>query len=91
MVNYCANEGCGKPLHYLRDGRIYVFDASAGNTEAGKKRERRLEHYWLCGACAQTLMLVQDTHGWIRVVPRPAEIRDLGDDLARAAGSERAS
>ena len=26
MVNQCANPKCGKPLHYLREGRIFVFD-----------------------------------------------------------------
>ena len=30
MVNNCANSGCGKPLHYLREGRIFIFDASVG-------------------------------------------------------------
>jgi len=88
MVNYCANPGCGKPLHYLRDGRIYVFDTSMGTTPPGKKRERRLEHYWLCGACAETLILVQDAQGWIRILPRPAAIREAGEV---PAGSELAS
>ena len=26
MVNQCANPSCAKPLHYLREGRIFVFD-----------------------------------------------------------------
>ena len=26
MVNHCSNPQCAKPLHYLRDGRIFVFD-----------------------------------------------------------------
>lgn len=71
MVNFCANPGCGKPLHYLREGRIYVFDASVGMNRTGQKRERQLEHYWLCGDCARMLMLVQDAQGWIRIVERP--------------------
>jgi hypothetical protein len=90
MVSYCANSGCGKPLHYLRDGRIYVFDASLGATRPELKRERRLEHYWLCGACAQTLILVQDAQGWIHVLPRPASISESVDDFTPAR-SERAS
>ena len=90
MVSYCANSGCGKPLHYLRDGRIYVFDASVGTAVPGKKRERHLEHYWLCGACAQTLILVQDAQGWIHVLPRPAAISESVDDFTPAR-SERAS
>jgi len=83
MVNHCANPGCGKPLHYLREGRIYVFDTSVGSpTPPGEKRERHLEHWWLCGDCAQSLMLVQDPQGWIRVLTKPAAIREPGDDFA---------
>jgi len=74
MVSNCANAGCGKPLHYLREGRIYVFDASAADKSPNLKRLRRLEHYWLCGACAEKLILVQDAQGMIRVAPRPARI-----------------
>jgi hypothetical protein len=90
MVNYCANPGCGKPLHYLRDGRIYVFDASIGSTAPGAKRERRLEHYWLCGPCAEILILIQDAQGWVRILPRQAAIQAADDDFT-PAHSERAS
>ena len=84
MVSNCANAGCGKPLHYLREGRIYVFDASAADKNPNLKRLRRLEHYWLCGACAETLMLVQDDQGMIRVLPKPAMIREAEDRPAVA-------
>lgn len=90
MVSYCANPGCGKPLHYLREGRIYVFDASIANTSPGRKRERHLEHYWLCGACAQTLILIQDSQGWIRILPRPVSVEDSHEDIVPAR-SELAS
>ena len=74
MVSNCANSRCGKPLHYLRDGRIYIFDASSDTTGPGEKRQRHLEHYWLCGTCAETLMLTQDSHGLIQVLLKPAAI-----------------
>lgn len=85
MVNNCANPGCGKPLHYLREGRIYIFDASTGATEPGAKRLRCLEHYWLCGLCSETLILIQDDHGAVRVLLKPAAIRDR-DEVAPAVG-----
>jgi hypothetical protein len=74
MVSNCANSRCGKPLHYLRDGRIYIFDASAGTSGPGEKRQRHLEHYWLCGTCAESLMLNQDPQGSIQVLLKPAAI-----------------
>lgn len=90
MVSNCANPGCGKPLHYLREGRIYVFDASLGAAARREKRERHLEHYWLCGPCAETLILVQDAQGWIRILPKPAAIPESADPVIPVV-SRRAS
>lgn len=70
MVNNCANPKCAKPLHYLREGRVFVFDAALKTPPSDTKRAHRLEHYWLCGACSQTLTLEQTREG-IRIVPKP--------------------
>jgi len=69
MVNQCANPQCGKPLHYLREGRIYVFDVPSSAASAEGKRSRRMEHFWLCGSCAKTLVMEQTAEG-VRAVPR---------------------
>jgi hypothetical protein len=69
MVNNCANPKCGKPLHYLRDGRVFIFDVPDKISPNGK-RTRRIEHFWLCGACSQTLAMKQSSDG-IQVVVRP--------------------
>jgi hypothetical protein len=71
MVNHCANPQCCKPLHYLREGRVYVFDvtrAAAGNNE---RSARRMEHFWLCGACSETYFLEQVEDRTVRISPRP--------------------
>jgi hypothetical protein len=69
MVSHCANPKCAKPLHYLREGRIFVFDVAAGEADAKGKRSRRMEHYWLCGDCSRTLAMEQSAEG-VRVVAR---------------------
>jgi hypothetical protein len=73
MVNSCANPTCSKPLHYLREGRIFVFDVP--ETPAIKRmdgaRGRRMEHYWLCGDCAQTLMLKHSIEEGVKLLSRP--------------------
>jgi hypothetical protein len=69
MVSHCANPKCAKPLHYLREGRIFVFDVTAGEADRNGKQMRRMEHYWLCGECSQTLVMQQSPDG-VRVVPR---------------------
>jgi hypothetical protein len=70
MVSNCANPKCGKPLHYLREGRIFVFEVPTGGEGLNDKRTRRLEHFWLCGACAQTMVVKQSAEG-IHAVSRP--------------------
>ncbi len=57
MVNNCANPKCNKPLHYLRDGRVFVFDVASARTGADGKRLRHLEHYWLCGDCSPSMIV----------------------------------
>jgi hypothetical protein len=62
MLDVCANPQCAKPLRYLREGRIFVFDASSAAPPDGK-RAHRLEHYWLCGECSRTLYLERTQQG----------------------------
>ena len=73
MVNNCANPKCAKPLHYLRDGRIFVFDIIDREAPKGVdgKQPRHMEHYWLCGTCAQSMQLEQTGESGIRVVLKP--------------------
>jgi hypothetical protein len=79
MMNQCANPECGKPLHYLREGRIFVFDLPDPNvpvpTPGG--HARRLQHFWLCGRCSETMVLEQTTEMQIRLAVRPRKM-ELG-------------
>jgi hypothetical protein len=60
MVNHCANPNCGKPLRYLREGRIFVFETQNND---GEGSVRRMEHFWLCGACSQIFRLEKTRDG----------------------------
>jgi hypothetical protein len=70
MMNSCANPKCGKPLHYLREGRVFVFDLPDQSTAVGGKKTRRIEHFWLCGECSRTLE-VQQSRDQVQVFVRP--------------------
>jgi hypothetical protein len=48
-----------------------------------RKPNRKLEHFWLCGSCAQTMSLLFDKDQGITVVPKPA----MQMRAARAAAS----
>ena len=93
MVNQCANPQCSKPLHYLREGRIFVFDVPDGQSaeKIGGAKGRRMEHYWLCGSCSETLVLKHSKEDGLKLLSRPpvharavAPMRDLvvGSGLA---------
>lgn len=67
MVNHCANSKCHKPLHYLRDGKIFLF--SHKNSSAHPEgTSARLEHYWLCGICAKEWTLTTDGKDGVKLV-----------------------
>jgi len=48
-----------------------------------RRPNRKLEHFWLCGSCAQTMSLLFDKDQGITVVPKP----QMGMRAARAAAS----
>lgn len=72
MVDSCANPACGKPLRYLRDGQVFLFQ-TGGDDGA----PRRLEHYWLCGDCLRTRSLSQDASGMVRLVTKLPQIQNV--------------
>ncbi len=78
MIAKCANPSCGAPFRYLREGRIFQVDRDpAGHRIVGpflisdSGAPHRLEHFWLCGACARTMTLVVDGEGRVVAVARP--------------------
>ncbi len=71
MLNHCANPQCGKPLHYLREGRVYVFDVTRF-APAAAERTHRMEHFWLCGGCSNQFLLEQTPEDGVRISPRQA-------------------
>jgi hypothetical protein len=70
MVNHCANPQCCKPLHYLREGRVYVFDVTRPASGTGERTARRMEHFWLCGACSEAYFLEQVEDRTVRISAR---------------------
>ena len=37
---------------------------------AGRKPSRKLEHFWLCGTCSQTMSLLFDKDNGVTVLPK---------------------
>jgi hypothetical protein len=79
MVNHCANPLCCKPLHYLREGRVYLFSSRTPTaSDEAHPHPPLLRHYWLCGVCSLSMTLVQDAQT-IRLMPRRELLRSTED------------
>ncbi len=65
MVNHCANPICHKPLHYLREGKVFLFSRK---NAPGDKSPHQLEHFWLCGICAKEWTLTMEGGG-VKLLP----------------------
>ena len=69
MVGHCANPNCNKPLHYLREGKVFLFSRKNTSKENPKSLQL-LEHYWLCGDCARQWTLAMDGEQGIQLLEK---------------------
>ena len=69
MLAKCANPYCSTPLVYLREGKIFMIEASL--TLVGPKPQNRVEHFWLCGPCSSSMTLTFDQKQGVQVVSKP--------------------
>jgi rubredoxin len=70
VVDYCANSKCMKPLHYLREGTVYIFEIADGDDEGSAPSTHKLRHYWLCGECSMDHRLERTPKREVRLVPK---------------------
>jgi hypothetical protein len=87
MVTKCANATCSNEFHYLRKGRLFLVEVDdRGPVAPGpqlvteRKRPQRVEHYWLCDECVETLTLAIDRQRGVVTVP-------TGTPVARRAAA----
>ena len=69
MISQCANPACRRKLHYLRNGKMYLFEVS---TKTGGKRT---EHFWLCGECSKSMILTCVNQSDVKAVRQDAGLR----------------
>jgi hypothetical protein len=79
MVSKCANPDCSNSFRYFHQGKLFRIDTTAGpdrrRTTLGREtaengRLRRLEFFWLCDSCAESLTLIFDLQNGVSVQPR---------------------
>lgn len=73
MLSKCANPSCSTELVYLREGKIFMMEASAQPKAAeapAPKPAIRVEHFWLCGPCSEQLTVAYDRQNGVQVVQK---------------------
>jgi len=58
VLSKCANPSCLARFHYLHQGRIFNIETGAISSDSNRPPTRRIEHFWLCEMCTQTLTVV---------------------------------
>ena len=75
MLYKCANEACHTRFRRLREGKLFRVEteyfSDRGPSLAPRKNRplRRIEHYWLCDACAPFVTLSFDKTRGVVTVP----------------------
>ncbi len=82
IVDYCANPQCKKPLHYLREGTVYLFEVLDSGPRSGNALNHRLEHYWLCGDCSALHLLERTPNKEIHLIPKQNSHERLAGELS---------
>jgi hypothetical protein len=55
MLSKCANPDCSAVFLYLHSGKLFKLE-----TGAHSNVKRKLEYFWLCEVCCQSMTLTYD-------------------------------
>ena len=76
MLHKCANPSCENAFLKLTQGKLFLVETdqayARGLSIVSKRTQRRIEHYWLCDACAPVLTLAYERGRGIVAVPLTA-------------------
>jgi hypothetical protein len=75
MLSKCANPACLARFHYLHEGKIFKIERAIVVPNPTHAPTRRIEHFWLCKCCAQTLTVVLE-NGVVTACPLRQELSE---------------
>jgi hypothetical protein len=76
MLQKCANPDCIAPFRSLREGKLFLAElrqAERRPVSAGRRAQRRREHFWLCQECSGQFTLRFDSEIGVLTVPLSPE------------------
>ena len=72
MLSKCANAGCPARFRYLHAGKLFRFDTGIeSSAQTSGKATRRVEFFWLCEECAESLTINYEPGVGMITVPLP--------------------
>jgi hypothetical protein len=74
MLIKCSNPACEAPFNY-REGRLIRFSRSSSSAKP-TKNQRLIEHYWLCGKCAELYIFEYESGTSVKIKPREQELSE---------------
>lgn len=77
MLRKCANPACTVPFRSLREGKLFLAEATPRDQDSiadgQRKKPPRREHFWLCQSCSAHFTLRFDTDQGMMTVPLQLE------------------
>jgi hypothetical protein len=58
MLSKCSNPDCPAVFLYLHRGKLFKLETGANPN--GSDTKRKLEYFWLCASCCQSMTLTYD-------------------------------
>lgn len=73
MLQKCANPGCTVPFRSLHEGKLFLAETFSNELDpdfdGNRRKTRKREHFWLCGACSTHFTLHFDATLGMLTVP----------------------
>jgi hypothetical protein len=74
VLHKCANPSCENAFLKLTQGKLFIVETDQASARglsivSKKTAQRRIEHYWLCDACAPVLTLAYERGRGIIAIP----------------------
>ncbi len=85
MVATCANPSCSASFRYLQEGRLFRLETDpklASSVNAYASSHTRVEYFWLCSRCSESMALRLGQDGTVVTVLLPDRARRNPEDFA---------
>jgi len=85
MLAKCANPSCTASFHYLQEGRLFRLEADPESipyvNPYASGPTTKVEYFWLCGRCAESLALRLGQDGAVVTGSLPDPARGNAEDF----------